>query len=402
MTSKKVLFVINTLGRAGAETSLLEVLKRFDKKNNSVYLYVLTGQGELGAQLPEEVTLLNPDYEPASVLTSEGKKLLAARLLGRPNGLIKLLLGLPYLIKHLFIMLIKGCFLPDKLLWRYVSDSSPVFDMEFDLAVAFLEGGSAYYTAEHVKAKTRTAFIHIDYGRAGYYRSLDRDCYRAFDRIYAVSQDVRKAFLLAYPELESRVELFNNMLDRDGIYEKSRINKNLKWEDSGFKILSVGRLTSQKNYSLSIDAMKILKSRYSNIKWYVLGEGEERNSLWDKIKREGLTESFILLGSVDNPYPYIAGCDVFVHATSFEGKSIAVEEARLLGKAIVISNTSGNHDQIRDGVDGLYCKLDPLDVFNKVSFILDNPKFRRHLEFSAADGYREHTLEHEKLVELLG
>ena len=41
---KKVLFVINTMGRAGAETALVELLRRIDKNEYEVSLYVLTGQ----------------------------------------------------------------------------------------------------------------------------------------------------------------------------------------------------------------------------------------------------------------------------------------------------------------------------------------------------------------------
>ena len=53
MKKKTVLFVINTMGRAGAETALLELLRRIDKEEYKVFLYVLTGQGEMLSQIPE-------------------------------------------------------------------------------------------------------------------------------------------------------------------------------------------------------------------------------------------------------------------------------------------------------------------------------------------------------------
>ncbi len=43
---KKILFVINTLGRAGAETALLELLKFLDSPEYDISLYVIMGQGE--------------------------------------------------------------------------------------------------------------------------------------------------------------------------------------------------------------------------------------------------------------------------------------------------------------------------------------------------------------------
>ena len=60
---KKLLFVINTLSRAGAEMALLELVRQLDPERYSVSLFVLTGQGELAPELPPYVRLLNTDYE---------------------------------------------------------------------------------------------------------------------------------------------------------------------------------------------------------------------------------------------------------------------------------------------------------------------------------------------------
>lgn len=59
---KKVLFVINTLGGAGAERALLELLKRFTPDQYEVDLYILLEQGELISQVPEYVNILNRNY----------------------------------------------------------------------------------------------------------------------------------------------------------------------------------------------------------------------------------------------------------------------------------------------------------------------------------------------------
>ena len=71
---KKILFVINTMGRAGAETALVELLRRIDKTEYSVYLYVLLGQGEMLSQIPEGVKLVNKNIDVHSVHDAEGRK----------------------------------------------------------------------------------------------------------------------------------------------------------------------------------------------------------------------------------------------------------------------------------------------------------------------------------------
>ena len=66
---KKVLFVINTLGGAGAENALLELLKSFSPEQYQPDLYVLLEQGEVISQVPEYDNILNRDYTAESVLT---------------------------------------------------------------------------------------------------------------------------------------------------------------------------------------------------------------------------------------------------------------------------------------------------------------------------------------------
>ena len=74
---KKVLFVINTLGGAGAERALIQILKKFDPNEYEISLYVLLDQGEMIYEIPEFVKILNENYSDTSVLSEEGKKALA-------------------------------------------------------------------------------------------------------------------------------------------------------------------------------------------------------------------------------------------------------------------------------------------------------------------------------------
>ena len=71
---KRILFVINTLSRAGAEKAFLELLRSIDYEAYEVSLYVLMGQGELAGLLPKEVCLRNKSYSEKSVLEKDGRR----------------------------------------------------------------------------------------------------------------------------------------------------------------------------------------------------------------------------------------------------------------------------------------------------------------------------------------
>lgn len=371
---KKILFVINTLGRAGAETALLELLRRLDPQKYEISLFVLTGQGEMAKELPPYVHLLNARYDYSAVLNGKGKRKLLLHTFG---CLIRRGVGLKlggYLLKNFIFMLKTGHFAADKLMWRVWSDAAPVGKKEYDLAVAFLEGGATYYVAEHVKAAKKAAFVHVDYSMAGYNRKLDGDCYQAFQQIFTVSDEVKQCFIKVYPELENKTQVFHNMINQEKIREKALDGTGFTDGYQGFRILTVGRLTQQKAFEVSIEAMKLLKERGKEARWYVLGEGDQREKLQRRIRNLKLEEDFILLGAVDNPYPYFVQTDLYVHVTRFEGKSVAIQEAQTLGCAILVSDCSGNREQLENGIDGRICQFNPESICEHILWMMEHPE----------------------------
>ncbi len=396
---KKILFVINTFSRAGAETALLELLKILAAEEQyELSLYVLLEQGEMLPLLPEGVKLENQRFHTESVLGGRGRRIMYGtilRALLHRGNFIRLF---PYLVGAFAGMLRRRRIQPDKLFWRVLSDGAQRLPAEYDLAIAFLEGGSAYYVADHVKAKRKAAFIHIDYGRSGYTRRLDKDCYLKYDAIFPVGENVKQRFLEVYPECAERTKIFPNVINQTEIRRKAELPGGFDDGFDGIRILTVGRLTRQKSYPVAVEAMRLLKAAGEKVRWYVLGEGPERARLERLIAAGGLQEDFLLLGETDNPYPYYAQTDLYVHATGYEGKSIAVQEAQTLGCAIVVSE--GSREQVRDGVDGTVCALEPEAVCRAIRELIREPQ-RRAAYGHAAEARRIDCGEQKKLLEEL-
>lgn len=399
---KKLLFVINTLGCGGAERAMLDMFHVLDPKQFEISLLVLTGQGELRNELPEYVHLCNQDYHDVSVLTKEGRRLLGKGVLraGLKKGLFLRRAG--YLIRNAWGMCRRGKLLPDKLCWRLLADGAPRPPEEYDLAVAYLEGGATYYVADHVKAKRKAAFVHIDYGKAGYTRTLDQGCYGKFDRIFTVSDEVKEHFLEVYPEHAEKVSVFHNLVNRDRILTMAEQGAGFTDGFQGCRILTIGRLTQQKRYDIAIQAMALLKERCAvPVRWYVLGEGELRDELKHQITAVGLEEDFLLLGVRTNPYPFCRECDLYVHATGFEGKSIAIQEAQILGKPILATDCSGNREQIINGEDGRLCQLSPEAVCEHLLWMIHHPEECRKYGEAARKKVLYHTKGLEQFLALL-
>lgn len=380
--------------------ALLELLRCLEPKDYDVSLLVMTGQGELVHQLPSHVKLLNTEYSDLPVLGREGLRHLRRTIWNAIWNKGIIFRRIPYLFCGFLRMLGRRKVQPDKLLWRLVADSAPRQKETYDLAVAYLEGGSTYYVADYVKADKKAAFVHIDYRRAGYDRGLDRDCYLKYNKVFAVSQEVKEGFLKEYPECESYTGIFHNLLNRELICEKAG-EEGFTDDYPGIRLVTVGRLTWQKAYDVALDAMRLLRDAGVQARWYILGEGDQRKALEKKRKHLGLQEDFVLLGAKTNPYPYINQADIYIQASRFEGKSIAIQEAQVLGKAILVSDCSGNREQVTDGQDGVLCDLTPESICEHIKELIEKPKLRERYGQMAAGRATGQKEEIAQLLELL-
>jgi glycosyltransferase involved in cell wall biosynthesis len=214
---------------------------------------------------------------------------------------------------------------------------------------------------------------------------MDKGSYIKMDQIFAVSEDARTAFLTAYPEYAERVSVFHNIINWERVRENAQQEGGFTDGYSGVRLLTVGRLTEPKALDISIRAMKLLKGDGIQARWYVLGEGDERNALTRLIHKLGLEQDFVLLGSSDNPYPYFKQTDIYVQASRHEGKSIAVQEAMFLGCPVLLSDCSGNREQITDGIDGALCDLTPESIAEHIKTLIQDEELRKRYSKAAAD-----------------
>ncbi len=402
---KEILFVMNTMGRAGAERALIALMNTLPREKYHISLLVLVARGEVFDEIPKHVTVLNQKTDNRSVLSFGGTLAIIRTTFRCFFYHLQGFKLLPYLLKNLIKQLKSHQFAPDKLLWRLIAMGTKTPPKEYDLAVAYLEGGSTYFVADKVYAKKKASFIHIDYEKAGYGKSLDLDSYRRIDRIFSVSREAGESFLKIYPEHREKLFLFRNIIDTAKIkkYAKEPVAVDCPFAKSAalHKLLTVGRLTPQKAYDIAIPALKLLRERGIDADWFVLGEGPLKKELTDQIEQNGLAGHFVLLGSKRNPYPYYRAADIYVHATRFEGKSVAIEEAQVLGKAIIASDCTGNREQIADGENGMLIPLSAKHIADSIEFLLKNPAQKEQFEIASASIDLTHAEDMDAFYELL-
>ncbi len=106
----------------------------------------------------------------------------------------------------------------------------------------------------------------------------------------------------------------------------------------------------------------------------IIGTGELREKLEQQIAGAKVADQLILLGARENPYPYIKGCDLLIQPSRYEGKSVVLDEAKILGKPVLASNYSTVRDQIQNGKEGLIVEMNPEAISDGIIRLMEDQK----------------------------
>lgn len=361
---------MNNMNIGGAEKALISLLNELDYSKFEVDLQLFKREGMFLGEIPQEVRILNvPEnyqYFDCSIKT----------VLKTFN------LNLIY-NRYRFWKIRKKANSPaeaEQLAWKFVSRTLDPLSREYDVAVGYLENSPNYFAVDKVRAKTKIGFIHNDYINIKVNPQLDQPYFKKLNYICSVSPDCVNILNATFPMFEDKIKLVPNLFSEQMIFRKSRESvTEVAFVESDFNMVSIGRLAEQKGFDLAINAASILKKEGFRFKWLILGEGPLRGVLEKQIADFGLAENFILFGNQINPYKFLRVADLVVQTSRFEGKSIALDEAKILSKVILTTSYPTVADQITHQLNGFICGLSAQEIAESIRSIANTPAEREKI-----------------------
>lgn len=194
-----------------------------------------------------------------------------------------------------------------------------------------------------------------------------------FDYFFWGSQQAYDIFVQTYPH----VILPPNEVIRNAIpFEEIKVNANefipdFKTEFPVF--VAVGRLHSRKGHHKLLEAHSKLLKQGINHKIFVIGDGEERENLEKQIKQLKVEKTFVLLGSLTNPYPYVKHADFFIMPSESEGWPLIIAEALILKKPIIATNVGGISEMVSHKNNGYLVDYSIDSIQDGIKEFLTNP-----------------------------
>ena len=346
---QKMLIIGITMAAAGSEKSFLSFARHaIDYDQYEVDLLLAKKTGDFLSQIPKNIRVLEMGKEGEIFLINRDN---AARIIARRYLLknpLRAFSLLPHIIKRKTAKTAAEKDFASTRMWCELLKKMPAWDTEYDVALAYWGDHTMFYMCDKVKAKKKIAWLHFDYASPPREDALYLHYFSKCDKVVTVSKKIEASLKQALPEIADKVMTMENIIDAEDIWQRASEPCDLADNFQGIRLLTVGRICHQKGYDMAIPAIARLVSEKHDIKWYIIGDGEaiDKENLHARIRQYGLQDRVSFLGIRQNPYPYMKACDIYLQPSRHEGKPIAVEEAKILQKPIVVTDYSSAKEQM--------------------------------------------------------
>lgn len=300
---KKIIFGITSLTLGGAERVLVDIANKLSSEYD-ITIYTIYDGGELKKQLNDKVKTISMYSKPYNEY----------------NKLERIKISIRLLLK----------------------DKPP---KGYDTQIAFLEGPITRLFSKKSEAK-KIVWVHNDiskvFGKGLKSKAkqiIDGKVYKKYNNIIFVSEENKKDFNNIYGNKYNE-RVIRNYLDYEKVIEKAEEPTQMPYYKNDINLVSVCRLVEQKALDRFIKVYAKLEKEGIHSKVYIIGDGNLRYTLQKQIDSLGETNNFILLGAKENPYPYIKNADYFCLLSYYEGYGMVLDEAKILNKDIIITDTA--------------------------------------------------------------
>ena len=375
---KKILFLTTQFNMGGVERSLIEACKILDPSKYDITLFLRYNKTALISLLPEYVKVIADKDRHYS---------------RKPKAVwYRLLIHIMSVFNKKKSRLISQR-LDDYIYQQKIRNPKNRFfkNILFDAVISY-NISICTDMALFIEAKRHFVFYHSE--EADFHSDITERTFPKYDKIIAIASGVENMLRNAFPQFNDKIIQICNYIDAPKIIELSKeIPEEINETRSKGKMIfaTSSRMDVEKGYELAVGAAAILKEKGIDFEWYFLGDGSERSHIESLIQENSLGNAIKMKGFVMNPYPYISGCDIYIHPSHLESQSLALLEALVLGKAVVSTDTLGGNTVLDHGKKGLVVSKSPEAIAAGVLKLIHEPEFKRSFEnkYTAEDNMRE-------------
>lgn len=180
---------------------------------------------------------------------------------------------------------------------------------------------------------------------------------------------------------KQEIKIITNGIDVNEFYAKT-IRTDLIERERAFKIICGSRVTHRKGIRFIVEAIDILRKKGVIVRLDIIGEGNERVELEEKVQNLNLKDTVRFIGFVEHgklPDIYV-DADVYVSASLNEGMSNTLLEALAAGLPIIATNTGGTFETVQEGINGSVIEMESAQaIADKVELLFNDFEMEKRM-----------------------
>ena len=207
-----------------------------------------------------------------------------------------------------------------------------------------------------------------------------------YDTLVNICKTMADECVELYPSLSSKALWSYNPIGSARLKSMAAEKADLPFAEGTYAVSCMRLSECQKDLTTLIGAWALLHKRSARtFRLLVLGDGPDRQQLQELIDSQGLHDEILLHGFTRNPYPFISHSRMFVHSSKFEGLSMAVVEAMILGKAVVCTDCPvGQRESLMGGEAGILTPIgDKEAMADAILHLWEDDNLRKQYEEAA-------------------
>jgi len=209
-------------------------------------------------------------------------------------------------------------------------------------------------------------FSKIDFLKKKFIKFLIGIFYKFSDEIICNSKTIVKQY-------KEKFNIKSKSINPPSLVNFSKFNPKKIKDKKNIIITTICRLSNEKGIKIILNALKI--SKIKNFKFYIVGDGEEKNNLINLSKKLQISKNIKFFGLQKKINPILRKTNLFINSSYFEGFPNSVVEAINFNIPVICSQSYGGINEILlNGKCGtIFRNGDPKDLSNKINKFYLNP-----------------------------